>query len=160
MGGSEISTVGNSSGGNLPLPVCGCNAVMKLWLSNTDENPKRKFWKCRYSRTNVQSCELLIWDDELEMFFARNGYPQKKIDNGSLKKIESGCNGCEMTTEFLKKFGKDFGKECGQEIWQVLESKKVMKLKKKYEAEKKKNNWLFMALLMSWVFFAVAFNLA
>jgi hypothetical protein len=60
----------------------------------------------------------------------------------------------------LKKFGKDFGKECGQEIWQVLESKKVMKLKKKYEAEKKKNNWLFMALLMSWVFFAVAFNLA
>lgn len=65
-----------------------------------------------------------------------------------------------MTTEFLKKFGKDFGKECGQEIGQVLESKKVMKLKKKYEAEKKNKNWLYMALLMSWVFFAVAFKLA
>lgn len=155
-----MSSIGNSNGGNHPHPVCGCNVVMKLWLSNTDENPKRKFWKCRYSNTNVQSCELFIWDDELDKFFARNGYPQKKIDNGFPKKIESGCNGCEMTTEFLKKFGKDFGKECGQEIGQVLESKKVMKLKKKYEAEKKNKNWLYMALLMSWVFFAVAFKLA
>ena len=69
MGGSEISSVGNSNGENLPLPVCGCNAVMKLWLSNTDENPKRKFWKCRYSNTNVRSCKLFIWDDELDKFF-------------------------------------------------------------------------------------------
>lgn len=45
MGGSKASDVGYPVGRN--LPKCGCNEVMKLWVSNTDENLKRKFWRCR-----------------------------------------------------------------------------------------------------------------
>jgi len=41
MGGSKASAVGYLIGRN--LPKCGCNQVMKLWVSNTDENPKTKF---------------------------------------------------------------------------------------------------------------------
>ena len=52
-----------------------------------------------------------------------------------------------------KKIGKDFGNEYGQEIGKELESEKVLKMKKKFEAEKKERNWLFMALLLSWIFF-------
>jgi len=47
MGGSRTSSISNN-GGNRP-PICGCEKVMKLLISNTDENPKRKFWRCRYS---------------------------------------------------------------------------------------------------------------
>ena len=45
MGGGKASAVGYPIGTN--LPKCGCNQMMKLWVSNTDENPKRKFWRCR-----------------------------------------------------------------------------------------------------------------
>jgi len=51
-----------------------------------------------------------------------------------------------------KQIGKDFGKECGQEIGKELESKRVL-VKKKYEAKEKKCNWLFMALLISWMIY-------
>jgi hypothetical protein len=45
MGGSKASAVWYLVGQN--LLKCGCNEVMKFWVSNTDENPKRKFWRCR-----------------------------------------------------------------------------------------------------------------
>jgi hypothetical protein len=45
MGGSKCESIAASSGVN--LPKCGCNIPMKMWISNTVQNPKRKFWKCR-----------------------------------------------------------------------------------------------------------------
>ncbi|KAI5423072.1 hypothetical protein KIW84_046178 [Lathyrus oleraceus] len=47
MGGSKISSIGNSS--RLSLPRCGCNEPMKMWVSNTIYNPNRKFWKYHHS---------------------------------------------------------------------------------------------------------------
>jgi len=41
MVGSKASSVGVSNGRN--KPKCGCNAFMKLWVSNTDENPRGNF---------------------------------------------------------------------------------------------------------------------
>ncbi|WJX19031.1 glucuronosyltransferase [Trifolium repens] len=43
---------------------------MKLWLSNTGLNPKRKFWKCR--NIGMDGCDFLVWDDELEEVEAAN----------------------------------------------------------------------------------------
>ncbi|PNY05358.1 exosome component 10-like protein [Trifolium pratense] len=39
--------IGNSSGLNLSRR--GCDQAMKMWVANTIENPKRKFWICRNS---------------------------------------------------------------------------------------------------------------
>src|SRR4051812_18190822 len=44
MGKSKTSPVDNSSG--LSLPKSGCNQPMKMWVSNTIDNPNRKLWKC------------------------------------------------------------------------------------------------------------------
>ena len=48
MGGRKTTSIGNS-GGSRP-PICRCQKVMKMWISNTTENPKRKFWRCRFYR--------------------------------------------------------------------------------------------------------------
>ena len=45
MGVSKASSVVVSNGRN--SPKCWCNEFMKAWVSNTVENPKRKFWRCR-----------------------------------------------------------------------------------------------------------------
>ncbi|PNX71045.1 hypothetical protein L195_g058001, partial [Trifolium pratense] len=31
------------------IPKCGCNRPMRMFVSNSDENPKRRFWKCTLS---------------------------------------------------------------------------------------------------------------
>ncbi|WJX41767.1 hypothetical protein P8452_29077 [Trifolium repens] len=71
MGGSKCSSYANSSGGgnNFNLPRCGCNTPMKLLISNTGLNPKRKFWKCR---NGIDGCDNLVWDDELDEVEAAN----------------------------------------------------------------------------------------
>jgi len=55
---------------------------------------------------------------------------------------------------------KRFWEKCGQEIGKELELTKVLKIKKKFKAEKKKSNWLFLALLLSWMFFVISLKLA
>ncbi|WJX40484.1 glucuronosyltransferase [Trifolium repens] len=75
MGGSKCSSSyaisgANSGGTPAPLPRCGCNVPMKLWLSNIGLNPKRKFWKCR--NIGMDGCDFLVWDDELEEVEAAN----------------------------------------------------------------------------------------
>ncbi|XP_024636591.1 uncharacterized protein At4g04775-like [Medicago truncatula] len=96
-------------------PICGCEKVMKMWISNTDENPKRKFWRCRFSRMAEYSCELFIWDDELDKILKHS---EKYYGPGcsSGLKSEAGCNNGVMTMEFLREFGKDFGKEFAKEF--------------------------------------------
>ncbi|CAI8606859.1 unnamed protein product [Vicia faba] len=54
MGRSKCSSTSKG------LPRCGCNETMKLWVSNTFENPSRKFWKCR---NFMNGCGLFLWDD-------------------------------------------------------------------------------------------------
>jgi hypothetical protein len=105
------------------------------------------------------SCELFIWDDELDEFLKRSG---RYYEPGCLKS-ESGCNNCVMTMEFLREFGKDFGKEFvkenGKEDGKEISEKKHEKLKLKFEAEKKKNLGLIVALAVSWIVFSVVFKL-
>jgi hypothetical protein len=109
------------------------------------------------------SCELFIWDDELDEFLQKSG---KYYEPGCLKS-ESGCNNCVMTMEFLREFCKDFGKEFekgfvkenGKEHGKEISAKKHEKLKMKFEAEKKKNLGLIVALAVSWIVFSVVFKL-
>ncbi|WJX23000.1 hypothetical protein P8452_12251 [Trifolium repens] len=75
MGGSKCSSIGNSSCSNLPR--CGYELPMTMWVSNTDLNPKRKFWKCRNSGS-FDSCDLLVWDDELYEVEAANPRGQRQ----------------------------------------------------------------------------------
>ncbi|XP_058757369.1 uncharacterized protein LOC131630609 [Vicia villosa] len=60
------SYVANSEVSQIPqIPECGCNKPMKLFISNSRNNPKRRYWKC----ANVEArrcCSLFIWDDELD----------------------------------------------------------------------------------------------
>jgi hypothetical protein len=71
MGGSKCSSIATSSSSNLPR--CGCELPMKLWVSNTRLNPKRRFWKCRNSgvtiiRIYIMFCQLY----EFEWRFVNN----------------------------------------------------------------------------------------
>jgi hypothetical protein len=61
-----------NSGGRNPnqmsctLPVCGCNLPMRMYISNTFENPGRRFWSCRRWNNEVSlikhvSCMLFLF---------------------------------------------------------------------------------------------------
>jgi hypothetical protein len=104
------------------------------------------------------SCELFIWDDELDEFLKKSG---KYYEPGcsSVLKSEAGYNNCAMTMEFLTQFGKDFGKEFGKEHGTQISAKKHEKLKMKLKAEKKKNFGLIVVLAVSWIVFSVIFKL-
>ncbi|CAJ2633337.1 unnamed protein product [Trifolium pratense] len=57
------SSVANSMA--VEIPECGCKNPMRLYISNSGENPKRRYWKCR-THGGARSCNLFIWDDEIE----------------------------------------------------------------------------------------------
>ena len=109
-------------------------------------------------------CDLFIWDDELDEGNMMNSQKSGKYYDAGRS---SGCNNCVMTMEFLREFGNDFGKEFGEEYGKRIEkgngkeinSKKHEKLKMKFEAEKKKNFGLIVALVVSWIFFSFVFKL-
>lgn len=116
-----------------------------MWISNTIENPNRKFWKCQNSRvrfgyffsfififrltflfflillstqfSSVVSCELFIWDDEV-------GQVERT------QKIPQNCKNCEMIMTYLREFGKDFGKEFSKQFGVEVSLKKHEKTKK------------------------------
>ncbi|KAK2434678.1 hypothetical protein QL285_019810 [Trifolium repens] len=106
MGGSKCSSYANSSGGgnNFNLPRCGCNTPMKLLISNTGLNPKRKFWKCR---NGLDGCDNLVWDDELDEVEAANPKSRSAITS---------CKNCERMKEFGTEFGRELGRQIGKEI--------------------------------------------
>ncbi|KAK2360662.1 hypothetical protein QL285_085906 [Trifolium repens] len=115
MGGSKCSSSYANSGGTLaPLPRCGCNVPMKLWLSNTGLNPKRKFWKCR--NIGMDGCDFLVWDDELEEVEAAN--PKSRFTTA--------CKNCERIKEFGREFGREIGREIGQGIGNSFNSFKLV----------------------------------
>lgn len=55
------SSIGNSS--KSKIPVCGYNKAMRMFISNSTKNPKRRFWK---SSNSGLGCSIFIWDDEVE----------------------------------------------------------------------------------------------
>lgn len=36
------------------LPRYGCNLAMNMWVTNTHENPKIKFWRCRNFEVRIK----------------------------------------------------------------------------------------------------------
>ncbi|CAK8579502.1 unnamed protein product [Lathyrus sativus] len=106
-------------------PVCGCNRSMKMFMSNSVENPKRRFWKCQNSRLIMSGCNLVIWDDDLE----RN--PASDL------RSSSGCNCSKML--------KDLGS-----IVKEIDIGEKAKMKTKLEKDKRKATLLKLLLVMSW----------
>ncbi|CAK8560578.1 unnamed protein product [Lathyrus sativus] len=108
---------------HVQVSVCGCNRSMKMYMSNSVENPKRRFWKCQNSGL-MSGCKLFIWDDELE----RN--------STSDLRSSSGCNCSKML--------KDLGS-----IVKEIEIGKKAKMKIKLEKEKRKASLLKLLLVVS-----------
>ncbi|MCH88202.1 zinc finger homeodomain protein, partial [Trifolium medium] len=102
----------------LEIPKCGCNIPMRMFTSNTDENPKRRYWKCSNTGVDIScdfdskaiaSCQLFIWDDEIE------GHPpyvrplehkprnlKKYNDAGTYHGTKAcDCSCSELTTELM-----------------------------------------------------------
>ncbi|KAK2458344.1 hypothetical protein QL285_005517 [Trifolium repens] len=105
MGGSKCSSIETLSVTNLPR--CGCGHPMKMWVSNTIQNPKRLFWKCR--QHGYDSCELLVWDDELDDVVAANRhFGQQK----NCKTCESmkGTLGESLARSLEEKLGRNLGR--------------------------------------------------
>ncbi|CAL5205689.1 unnamed protein product [Lathyrus oleraceus] len=114
------SSVGNFSMSE--IPVCGCNKEMRMFISNSTKNPKRRFWKC----SNLGLCwSLFIWDDEVE----RNTSTEHK------NSIRCNCS------EFAQELG------C---IIKDLEARKKEKTELKLENERKKTKMFKLLLTLSW----------
>ncbi|PNX81735.1 hypothetical protein L195_g037760 [Trifolium pratense] len=39
------------------IPKCGCNKTMRMFISNSSENPKRKYWKYVHFRWGLQAVD-------------------------------------------------------------------------------------------------------
>jgi predicted hydrocarbon binding protein len=121
---------------------------------------------------------LYIWDDELDTprvrrLLERIAEKNSEVEGGSSNieilssNAEVLCKKCELLSENLREFGKDigkeigieFGKQLGKEYGKETASEKHMKTKKKLQLERKKNAGLMIALVLSWMFFLVVFNL-
>ncbi|CAK8577862.1 unnamed protein product [Lathyrus sativus] len=120
-----MSSVGNSS--QSQIPVYGCNRAMRMFISNSSENHKRRFWKCANSGV-MSNYKLFLWDDELERSISTE------------PKISIGCNCSEVMHEL----------SC---IIKDVEARKKEKMKLKLENERKKANLFRMLLILSWVLF-------
>ncbi|KAK2379778.1 hypothetical protein QL285_067540 [Trifolium repens] len=135
------------------IPTCGCNNPMKFFISNSNDNPKRRYWKC--SRLRVPSCDLFKWDDEIE------GHPpyvrptasqhrnRLKISND--KATSSGQISCQCNCQELVK---DI-----TAIITAVEGKKMEKMKMKLSSERKNSKFYKTLLLVSWIMFFACFKL-
>ncbi|PNX57869.1 zinc finger homeodomain protein, partial [Trifolium pratense] len=99
------SSVANSV--PVQIPECGCRKPMRMYVSNSNENPKRRFWKCAAAGTG-RSCNLFDWDDLIEGHppYVRPNVPQREPEprngvgyhdsdiNGGSKRC--GCNCSDM----------------------------------------------------------------
>ncbi|CAL5215102.1 unnamed protein product [Lathyrus oleraceus] len=85
-------------------PVSGCNLLMKICVSNTHENPKRKFWRCKTFGKSDISCEFFIWDDEVNELLL-NTQNKERFTSANIE-----CNNCEVILGYLKEFGNGYRK--------------------------------------------------
>ncbi|KAK2455504.1 hypothetical protein QL285_002949 [Trifolium repens] len=148
MGGSKCSSIGNSSSSNLPR--CGCELPMKMWVSNTGQNPKRKFWKCRNSGC-FDSCDLLVWDDELYEVEAANPRGQRQASMQLGEEFGKGFG-----QEFGKAFGQEFGKTFGQEFGTVFGKEFGTQIGN--EIGKKLGHFVWVAIFMCGIMIAMLFK--
>ncbi|XP_058753108.1 uncharacterized protein LOC131626295 [Vicia villosa] len=107
MSYNNLSSISTSNGRQIPR--YGCNQVMKMWVENTMKNSKRKFRRCRNRKKIEISCNLFIWDYELDEIEWKCGI--KTIDNS----LVVDCNKGEDMIGYMKDFGKEFRKEFGKE---------------------------------------------
>ncbi|XP_058775088.1 uncharacterized protein At4g04775-like [Vicia villosa] len=155
MEATSSSSVGNSIGRSIPR--CGCNESLKMFVSNTHENPRRKFWRCKNRGKSDAACDLFLWDDEVMENIMTGG--KKEVFRGG----ELVINNSEFTVDQMKafglQFGKEFGKEFSKEFGLEASSKKVEKLKKLMNVERKKNFRLMVALVASWMLLFVVYKI-
>ena len=78
-------------------------------------------------------CGLFFWDDMVS---------EAEVNS-------SRCCECDMSKGYLREFSKEIVEE---------RSNKVEKLKRKVTLEKTKNFWMMIAIVLSWMFFAVVYD--
>ncbi|KAK2375727.1 hypothetical protein QL285_076598 [Trifolium repens] len=134
------------------IPTCGCNKPMKLFISNSNDNPKRRFWKC--SRLRVPNCDLFTWDDEIEGHppYVRStaSEPRNRLRNSNDKATSSGQISCECNCQELVK---DI-----TAMITVVEGKKMEKTKMKLYSERKISKFYKTLLFVSWIMFVACFK--
>lgn len=103
---------------NRITPSCLHNLFMKMFVSKSNANPWRKYWKCKYWGKE-EDCEIFHWDDGV--------FGQREREKSQ--------NEGEMI-HLLRNFEKEFGKE----IVSQLCSKELEEMKKFFKSIRKKMN--------------------
>ncbi|CAK8535700.1 unnamed protein product [Lathyrus sativus] len=125
-------------------PKCGHSLSMKMFVSKSDANPGRKYWKCRFWGKE-EVCQLFYWDDK---YFG--SIDRKRIEEG-----DDGCSRCNVMIEHLRKFGKYFRKEFGRGFGTKPCSKEMEEMRNKLENTRKKLAFVVVVLICSWVYFVI-----
>ncbi|KAK2363633.1 hypothetical protein QL285_088592 [Trifolium repens] len=147
------SSVANSTA--YDIPDCGCKKPMRMFISNSIENPKRRYWKCVHG---VRSCDLFTWDDEIEGHppyirptTVRAHEPRNSLIRNSGETSgstnPSNCNCSIIWTEVVK-------------IVKEIEVKKDEKMKLKLYDARKTSNMYKNLLFLSWIVVFAYFKLS
>ncbi|CAL5203728.1 unnamed protein product [Lathyrus oleraceus] len=94
---------------------------MKIWVLNTSENPKIKFWRCRNWKKAEINCDFFIWDDELDKIEWKSRI--KAVENS----LAGDCNKGEDMIGYLQEFGKESTKKFEKEYAKEYCSMKLEK---------------------------------
>ncbi|CAI8584398.1 unnamed protein product [Vicia faba] len=112
---------------------------MNMCVSNIHKNPKRNSKDAktleRYVSLSDIHCELFIWDDEVDELLMNTRNKERFTG------VDIECNNCEVILGYLKEFDNNFRKEFEKEYGKESSSKKVEKLKKLLQIERKKTTW-------------------
>ncbi|CAJ2679647.1 unnamed protein product [Trifolium pratense] len=157
------SSVANSMA--VQIPECGCNKPMRMYISNSGENPKRRYWKCP-THGGVQSCNLFVWDDEIE---GHPPYVRPTARPNARPNVRSSVRQSELgPRNFLdyKDSERNYGtNSCGcncselfQDVASILKENqfnKGEKMKMKLHNERKTSKMFKNLLFCSWIIFFV-----
>ncbi|KAL6523438.1 hypothetical protein OROGR_017041 [Orobanche gracilis] len=122
----------NSSG--FWVPKCRCNHRAVIYTSRTLENPDKRFWRCPHWN-EPKGCQFFRWVREGEE--ENSGEETTEVDDGNhMRSCSSWC--LELKDYELKET-----------------HKKLLKIQKKLEAEKKFGKLMLLCLVLSWLLVAV-----
>ncbi|KAK2410089.1 hypothetical protein QL285_045479 [Trifolium repens] len=142
---SSSSSVSNTTA--YEIPDCGCKKPMRMFISNSNENPKRKFWKCANSRLHgVRSCDLFTWDGEIEghpPYVRPTQHVPRNIVNRNSEETSCGANrsNCKCSNVLTQV----------EKILQEIEVNKHEKMKLKLHNAKKTLKMYRNLLFLSWM---------
>jgi hypothetical protein len=68
---SSAASVSNTTADE--IPDCGCRKPMRMFISNSDENPKQKYWKCAKSGVSLIAV-LFYWHHCCDFLFISVDY--------------------------------------------------------------------------------------